>query len=74
MAHTTKHDVRIKDVMRIESTALGNPRFRVFTDDGAWNTAGNHSFAFLIEPNQVRNRRATLTIDSRLRITDMEVH
>lgn len=45
-AITTTVETTITELVRIKNSYFGNPRYRVVTTDGTWNTAADHSFVY----------------------------
>lgn len=78
MANTTTRRVIVTGLTRLNSTASGNPRFLIHTEDaGDFTSQSDASFCYGIENDRVRgeNRQeATLTLTRAGRVCDMAWH
>lgn len=65
--------VTVFSLQRLKNSRNGNPRFKVNTDQGSFNTAGDHSFVYAIQ-NGWRgkdNREAEIEVSGRGTITHL---
>lgn len=69
--------VIIFQLQRLNNSVNGNPRYKVHTDQGSFNTASDHGFVYMINngwtaDHDLTGREADITISGRGTITDLK--